>query len=376
MAVYICQASIDEHGKAHGGAAGDQTGRELNRREWYNGNWSVLLRPRDKVVARKMVRFCEGVVAGNMCGYDQWQRNTLRDAARAVGWDGKMIKVKCETDCSAFISVAAEAAGVYMDGAYTRLANGTLNAPVTQNMRKKFCETGAFIAYTDKSYLTSVDYLEAGDILVRESGHTCIVVTDGPKAIRPTYGSDIVEERYAKVYSPPKILRVDTKVDPLNARSEPGVSGTIIGTFERGEIVSADTEATLTDGSVWMRCKGKTVTGWASAKYLAEVKDTPTATEGEDSDMYPEAFVTHVTPEQSACIIDKGREWYAKLPESEWALASGEYEEAVALGITDGSRPRDILTREEGAIMAKRAFRLAEESAYQRILKKLEDDGR
>ena len=30
-------------------------------------------------------------------------------------------------------------------------------------------------------------------------------------------------------------------------------------------------------------------------------------------------------------------------------------EEAVELGLTDGSRPRDLMTREEGAIMARAA---------------------
>ena len=38
---------------------------------------------------------------------------------------------------------------------------------------------------------------------------------------------------------------------------------------------------------------------------------------------------------------------------SGWAAA--ELEEAVAAGITDGSRPRGYATREEAAIMVKRA---------------------
>ena len=33
--VYVYGASIDENGKAHGGQAGNQTGRELKKQKWY-----------------------------------------------------------------------------------------------------------------------------------------------------------------------------------------------------------------------------------------------------------------------------------------------------------------------------------------------------
>ena len=34
MAVKIGSARIDENGKAHGGAAGDQTGKEVSTQSW------------------------------------------------------------------------------------------------------------------------------------------------------------------------------------------------------------------------------------------------------------------------------------------------------------------------------------------------------
>jgi cell wall-associated NlpC family hydrolase len=40
----IAQASIDEHGRASGGASGDQTGRETLVRSYYNFPWSCVLR--------------------------------------------------------------------------------------------------------------------------------------------------------------------------------------------------------------------------------------------------------------------------------------------------------------------------------------------
>lgn len=40
----LAQASIDERGRASGGAAGDQTGRETNIRGYYNYPWNCYLR--------------------------------------------------------------------------------------------------------------------------------------------------------------------------------------------------------------------------------------------------------------------------------------------------------------------------------------------
>ena len=174
MAVIIGHASIDERGRANSGQAGDQTGREVCTRNWYNRGWTVLLRAKDPAVAERMARACEAGCANNHIGYDQYQRNTLRTRAREAGWDLARIAVDCETDCSAFMTVCAEAAGVDMDGTYT-----SGNAPVTQNMRQKFVGTGAFTALTDSKYLTSDRYLKRGDILVYERGHTVMALSNG-----------------------------------------------------------------------------------------------------------------------------------------------------------------------------------------------------
>lgn len=174
MAVIIGHASIDERGKANSGQAGDQTGREVCTRNWYDRGWTVLLRANDPAVAERMARACEAGCANNRIGYDQYQRNTLRTRAREAGWDLSKITVDCETDCSAFMTVCAEAAGVDMDGTYT-----SGNAPVTQNMRQKFVGTGAFESLTDSKYLTTDRYLKRGDILVYERGHTVMALSNG-----------------------------------------------------------------------------------------------------------------------------------------------------------------------------------------------------
>lgn len=177
MSVMIGQASIDERGKISGGKAGNQSDAELNIRAWYLNGWTLVLRPKSRAVAEKMVQACRAGVANKHIGYDQGQRNTLREYAKLAGWDLSKIEDNCETDCSAFMAVCAEAAGIDMRKTYT-----AGNAPATFQMRQQWAKTGAFEFLTDKRYLTSPDYLLSGDVLVNESRHTVMVLSDGAKA--------------------------------------------------------------------------------------------------------------------------------------------------------------------------------------------------
>lgn len=58
MAIKIGHASIDEQGKAKSGTAGDQTGKEVCIRTWYNKPWSLVIRATDTGVAEKMAKAC------------------------------------------------------------------------------------------------------------------------------------------------------------------------------------------------------------------------------------------------------------------------------------------------------------------------------
>ena len=171
--VRIGHASIDEHNKAKNGQAGDQTAKEVCIRNWYNKNWHTVLRPKSPQVADRMVKACIDGCNNPNIGYDQNQRNTLRTQAVKTCFNLAAIDVPCETDCSAFMSVCAEAAGVAM---YSQYAAG--NAPTTATMVKKFFATGMFDILTDPSYLNSCDNLHHGDILVC-NGHTVMVLDDG-----------------------------------------------------------------------------------------------------------------------------------------------------------------------------------------------------
>lgn len=174
MAVRIGHASIDEDKKIRGGAAGDQNGKEVCVRDWYKGGWEFLARAKDRNVAEKIAAACEAGCVNPNIGYDQNQRNSLNLQAREVGYDLDKIETKCETDCSAFVSVCVRAAGIAIS--YT----GS-NAPTTSTLKQALKNTGAFDIFTDSKLLNSSDYLRRGDILVRPGKHTVMVLDDGAR---------------------------------------------------------------------------------------------------------------------------------------------------------------------------------------------------
>lgn len=175
MAIKIGHASIDENKSTKNGKAGDQTGLEVCIRPWYSKPWTFVLRCKDSSKAEIMAAACENSCANSNIGYDQNQRNSLRTQAKKVNFDISKITVPCECDCSSFVTVCAEAAGINIP------YNGT-NAPTTSTMRTAFTSTGMFEVLTASKYLTSDKYLKRGDILVKPSSHTVMALENGINA--------------------------------------------------------------------------------------------------------------------------------------------------------------------------------------------------
>lgn len=171
MAVRIGHASIDENGAATGGAAGDQTGKELCTRDWYTKGWNVLLRPVRADMAEKSAAAMEAACANPNIGYDQGGRNTLYAKAKAVGFDISKIDSGCECDCSSLVHVCAIAGGA-------KLTYGS-NGYTTRTMVNAFVASGDYIKLTGSEYLTSDKLLKRGDILVKEGSHTAMVLGNG-----------------------------------------------------------------------------------------------------------------------------------------------------------------------------------------------------
>lgn len=175
MAVRIGHASIDENGRATGGAAGDQTGKEVCIRNWYAKGWKVLLRAKDSAVRRKIAQACTDACNNPNLGYDQSGRNTGLQEAKKVGWDFSKITKPAEFDCSSLASACVQAAGMNVwDGG---------NAPTTRTLENVLTATGAFEALRDSKYLTGTDYLLEGDILLKPGSHVVMVLDNGAKAV-------------------------------------------------------------------------------------------------------------------------------------------------------------------------------------------------
>ena len=191
MAVRIGHASLDERGKASGGKAGDQTGKEVCIRNWYNKGWKVLLRAKAPAVRKKIAQSCIAACKNDNTGYDQGGRNTMLQEAQKVDWDFAEIDTPNEADCSSLATACVQAAGVDVwDGG---------NAHTTQTLERALVATGAFEALRDEKYLTGTDYLLEGDILLKPGSHVAMVLDDGAKAAeeQAVHKPDIVTIHYS-----------------------------------------------------------------------------------------------------------------------------------------------------------------------------------
>ena len=182
MAVAIGSARSDERGKISGGTAGDQkNGKEVSTQNYYvhSKGWRVL-RAKDAAKRKLLAAAMKAACANNKIGYDQYQRNTLYNAAAKVGFDPAKVTTACETDCSALVRVCCAYAGIKVGDFNTSTEVSTLLA------------TGAFTELTGDKYTTKSDFLREGDLLTtRSKGHTAIVLNNGSKA-----ETDAVSEKH------------------------------------------------------------------------------------------------------------------------------------------------------------------------------------
>ena len=172
--VYVGSACIDENGKAHGGRAGNQTGRELKRQRWYaHGKGWRVFRAKDGRVAARIAACMAAAIANRHIGYDQYQRNTLYNEAAKYGFDVSRVTRDVETDCSALVRVCCAFAGI----------TGLPESFRTTNEPANLLKTGAFTELVGDQYTKRSACLRAGDILCTATqGHTVVVLTDGSKA--------------------------------------------------------------------------------------------------------------------------------------------------------------------------------------------------
>lgn len=221
MKVKIGHAVHDERNRAKGDEPGDQTGGEVLISDWYNKPWTNVFRPKSAEVAEKIAVACTQGCENRNIGYDQGQRTTLFAEAEKVGFDLSKITTPCETDCSAFVAVCVNAAGVkvskYM---YTGSELGILR------------QTGKFDIFATEDYCRSSDKLRRGDILLGK-GHTAMVLTDGPKA--EDEPAEHPEEDPDENPYTGQGIGVATSKGSMNVRAEPTSKSRSLGIVHRGD---------------------------------------------------------------------------------------------------------------------------------------------
>lgn len=173
MSTIIAHASIGENRNVKNGKAGDQTGKEVCTRDWYNKPWTYVIRFKDSTRANRLADAMEMAAKNDNIGYDQNQRNTLLREARKHNYNISKVDVPCETDCSALVSVACMYAGV---------PEGVLvlsgNCANTRNIRQLLENMGGIDVFSTPAYTAKTDKLKRGDILLKPGSHVAVVVKD------------------------------------------------------------------------------------------------------------------------------------------------------------------------------------------------------
>ena len=163
MSVVFGSARIDEHGKAKGGAAGDQTGKEVSTQAYYTSakGW-IGLRAKDEKIATKLADAMRQACDNPHIGYDQNQRLGVITQLAKYG-SLKAISVNTECDCSSLVRACVIQATGIDPGNFT-----------TATEKATLLKTGLF----REVKITKADDCRTGDILVTKiKGHTGIITS-------------------------------------------------------------------------------------------------------------------------------------------------------------------------------------------------------
>jgi len=175
---YLSNSGHDENYSYANGQAGDNTETEWELRTWYSYPWDCILRHPNAEVRQLIAELGIEAALNNKIGYDQYERTTFWYQLAKSGYHPKNITVACEADCSAGVAAICKAVG-YLVGD-SKMA-GISPENWTGSMKAAFRSAG-FEVLTASKYLTSSDYILAGDILLNETHHTCICISSGAKS--------------------------------------------------------------------------------------------------------------------------------------------------------------------------------------------------
>lgn len=259
--VKIGQANLDENGKIVGGRAGDQNGKEVHIGEWWPHGWTQLVRAKEPELAEKIAVAMEAACRNDNIGYDQADRMSLYNMAKAVNFDLAKIITPCECDCSSLAAVCVIAAGVNVN---PELYTGNEVAALQR--------TGKFEVLTASKYLTESGYLKRGDILVKQYAHTLVVLSSGryitanEEAIQPKPAETVM---YAESYD--SALRgayVVAGMGDMYMRRGAGTGYKAVTVVPAGAVVHNYGYYTKVGDRRWLYLKYGQYTGFVSEKGL------------------------------------------------------------------------------------------------------------
>ena len=210
MSVFVCEALQSETG-GKDGAPGDQSGKEIVRREFKKRSYSFTscLCCTCTPMAKDAAKYAEMIAENAKFGYSQPNR---WDGAKAIEAAGKDLDKAGagDFDCSSLVIECYRLAGlnVKMTG-------------YTGSMEKILLSTGLFTEAPE--VLTDIEYARVGDVLIAPGIHTLMIVTDGSKA---EHEEDDIDQgdQYVLI-----------KGDNVRIRSGPGKTYKTIAIAHKGE---------------------------------------------------------------------------------------------------------------------------------------------
>ena len=195
----IVHASLNEKGTTTGGKTGDQTGREITTRDYYDRPWDYVLRYPDSVLADEYTTKAEQIAADDSHGYDQIHRNGP------------------DFDCSSLVCYVVRSVGIPVTSTYTG------------NMKAGFLKCGFQIIDTNASDSTVTPPSGGSEkVYIVKKGDTLT-------AISARFGVSVDEIMNANKFlkNPNKIyigdrLTIPTRAKPQNIKGEVKTNGGVL----------------------------------------------------------------------------------------------------------------------------------------------------
>lgn len=253
MSIKIAEAYSDENKKAKGGQAGDQTGREIFVRDWYErtGGWEVYLEPTDRTMAEAAAATAVDIAEDDSFGYDQSQRWT---GATAIANAPDIFSAEdSEFDCSSFVDTVYAINGLEIERGYTG------------NLEQRYVDAG-FIAHREPKYLTSGEYATVGGLYLTAGKHVMIVVEADENPAETEADND--EESTEDEVDIPYVLSLGS----VNVRKAPGTDGKLFYIAHKGDKLPY---LATDDVTGWHQVETPSGTGWITnkAKYTRLVEE-------------------------------------------------------------------------------------------------------